>query len=214
MGVLSGAMNYLRYRVEGTPKLPLVENLEMAFEMRRFVSLKPQGEDVESFGWVPTQKAYVDHVALTNDKFLFGERVMFGYREDQITYPRQMVKELVEDRIEKYAKDKGEEPSYQTKHAIELAIRSEIRIKILPKSKVTDVLWDLEREELRFFARGQGLNERFIKFFQESFELKLSPKGFSELAMLEDLSLRSKAMLETLKPIEIFPKRVVRELEG
>lgn len=214
MAIFNGSMNYLRYDVVGELKQPQVEHLESALGLRRFVSLRPEGEDLESIGWVPLQRPFVDEVPLTNNYFLFSERVVFGFREDKIVLPRPMLKDLVQHRLEQHSKNSGEEPSLQTKHAVELAVRAELRMKLLPKTRIVDVMWDLSRRELRFFARGQGLTERFVEFFEESFELKLELHDFSNMAMREDLSLRSKAMLESLRPAEIFPRKVVVEAEG
>lgn len=214
MPVFAGQMSYLRYQVVGEVKSPFLETLETALSFRRFTALKPEGEDVETAGWVPVQRPFGDDIPLTNDLFLFGERVVLGYREDQFAYPKQLLKDLVQERVDKHREKYGERPSAQTKHAIQLAVRSELRFKMLPKSRVVEVLWDMDRREVRFFARGKGLSDRFADFFQETFEVGLTPMGFSQWALNEDLSLRSRGHLETMRPIEIFPKRIVVEAEG
>ena len=204
MGILKGSLTYLRYRTQGELPSNYLESLEQSIEIRRFVPLHPEGEDTESTGWASAQRPFVDDEPLLNDQFLFGERIVLAYREDTIAFPKALMKDWVYQRIEKHQAQKGEEPSSETKRAIEATVKSELRQRILPKSKVVDVLFDLSTQEVRFFARGKGINERFVTLFEQTFQLKLKPLHFVEQATSADLSLRARGLLEALKPQEIF----------
>jgi recombination associated protein RdgC len=212
VGIVKGSLSYLRFKVEGPVPSNYVEVFEQAIEIRRFVPLHPDGEDNESFGWVPMHRPYADDEPILNDHFLYGERVTLAYREDAISFPKAMVKDMVQQRLDEHREKNHVEASNQVRHAAEAAIMSEMRKRVLPKSKVVDVLWDLSRAELRFFARGKGVSERFVALFEQTFQVRLRQMTFAELAISADLSLRAKSMLETLTPQEIFKMSVRTEV--
>lgn len=204
MGILKGSLTYLRFRVEGPVPSAYVEAFEKAIEIRRFVPLHQDGEDNESFGWVPIQKPYADDEPVLNDYFLYGERVVVGYREDVIVYPKAMIHDQVERRLQEHRIDRK---------VAQASVMSEMRKRLLPKSKVVDVMWDLSRSELRFFARGKGLTERFTSLFEQTFQVRLRPITFSDMAVCADLSDRSKDVLQTLTPQEIFRLAIRTEVQ-
>ncbi len=216
MGVLHGSMSYLRFAVIGTVPSNYVEQYESTMEMRRFIPLHPEAEDIDSAGWVPAQKPFADDEPITNAHFLFGERMVFAFREDVMSYPKPMLRDLVAQRLDQYREKTGAEPHGEIRHKAELAVRAELRRKILPRSKVVDVLWDHSRAELRFFSRGKGVVERFTKLFEQTFSMQLREKTFADLAISAELSLREKGMLEGLRPHEIFAlkQRVEAEAYG
>lgn len=196
MAILSGSMTYLRFAVLGTPPNNLIENFERAISIRRFVPLHPEGQDEESAGWVSIQRPYLDEEPVLNDQFLFQERIVLGYREDKISLPKAMLRDLIEQRVLEFPDTNRQE--------IEAAVMSELRRRVLPKSKVVDVLWDLSRCELRLFARGQGLVERFEKLFEQTFQMRIKQLTYPEMALSSQLSLRSKGLLENLNEAVIF----------
>src|SRR3989338_2685549 len=165
MAILSGSMTYLRFAVIGSLPNNLIENFERALAVRRFVPLHPEGQDSESAGWASIQNPHLDDERILNDQFLFQERVVLGYREDKLSFPKAMLRDLVELRMKEFPD--------QSRQVIESAVMSELRRRVLPKSKVIDILWDLSRSELRLFARGQGLVERFEKLFEQTFQMRL-----------------------------------------
>lgn len=189
-------MTYLRFAVLGTPPNNLIENFERALVVRRFVPLHPEGQDTESSGWVSIQNPYLDEERLLNDQFLFQERVVLGYREDKLNFPKAMLRDLVEQRMREFPD--------QSRQVIESAVMSELRHRVLPKSKVIDVLWDLSRSELRLFARGQGLVERFEKLFEQTFQMRLKQLTYPEIALSSQVDLRNKGLLENLNEAVIF----------
>lgn len=196
MAIFSGSMSYLRFSVIGTVPSNLIDSFEKALSIRRFVPLHPEGLDTEASGWVPLQNPYLDETPILNDQFLFQERVILGYREDRINYPKALLRDLVELRLREFP-DKN-------RQLIESAVMSELRQRILPKSKVVDICWDLSRSELRFFARGQGLVERFEKLFEQTFQMRLKQLTYPEIALSSQTSLRSKGLLENLSETVIF----------
>jgi recombination associated protein RdgC len=209
VGILSGSLTYLRFRAEGTVPSNFTKIFEEALRFRRFVPLQPEGEDNESFGFVSLQKPYADEDSILNDQFLFGDCIALGYREDVISFPKAMMRDLVQKRLNEHHEKHQAKRDAQTKQIIQTALMSEMRKRILPKSKVVDFFWDLSRKEVRFFARGKGITDRFVNLFEQTFHVKLHLKTFAETAVLSNLSLMDKGILETLKPQELF-KIIIR----
>lgn len=210
MSVLKGTMNYLRFRVQ-THSKHSIDALEQAVAMRRFIPLHPQGEDLESYGWVSFQRPYADDLALTNDLFLFGERVVLGFRLDTIAYPKALVKDMLFRKCEEHERQMGQKPSFRAQRMLELSVISELRGKILPKTKVAEWVFDMQRQELRLFARGQAISERFQKLFSQTFQVEITPISFVAQAMAAELPLREKAFLETLSHQPIFRTKHITE---
>lgn len=204
MGILSGSSTYLRFKIEGEIPSGYLELFEKSINMRRFVPLHVDGEDTESVGWVSFQKPYDDEIKIFNDNFLFNNAIVLGYREDAISYPKAMMKDWIQKRLDEFQEKNQNAASWQTKKAIEAAVVSELRKRILPKSKVVNFSWDLSRGELRFFARGKSIADRFISHFEQTFQMKINLISFADLALRTNLSLMDKGLLETLEPQEIF----------
>lgn len=204
MGALSGSISYTRFQVVGDLPPNVTGVLESAIMLRRFVPLHPEGDDVRTHGWVSAQRPYADEEPIHNHHFLFGERIILGFREDVIRLPKQMIRDKLAQKIAEHKQKNGIEPGAQLRYHMQLAIMTELRRKVLPHSKVTDMMWDLSRREVRLFARGKGVIERFEEFFTQTFELALRQKTPAQLAVSADLSVRAKSMLEHLQPTEIF----------
>ncbi|MBH1989072.1 MAG: hypothetical protein I8H75_04695 [Myxococcaceae bacterium] len=196
MAIFSGSMTYLRFSVLGSLPNQIVGHFEKVLSVRRFIPLHPEGRDTETSGWVPLNTPYLDDAPLLSEQFLFGERVVLGYREDKLSIPKPLLKDLVEKRLREFP-DKN-------RQMLEEIVVSELRQRILPKSRVIDVLWDLSRSELRLFGRGQGVLERFERLFEQTFHLQLKQLTYPEIAQASQVSLRSKGILENLSETVIF----------
>lgn len=204
MGVLSGALSYVRFRVEGSAPSNIATSLEEAISLRRFVALHPDGEDMESHGWVAPQAPFADSEPITCEQFLFSDKVWLAYREDSINLPRAMMKDLVKAKLNALSSGSNDAPGFSVKKAAHLAVVSELRRKTLPKSKVVEFFWDTSNSTLRFCARGKSTIERFSEFFQQTFGLALVPLSFAQMACGAQLSLGEQSKLESLQPQEIF----------
>lgn len=196
MAILSGSISYLRFSVTGNVPNSLVEFFEKSLAIRRFAPLHPEGRDLESSGWVTIQNPYLDDQRILNHQFLYGDLVILGYREDSIKYPKAMLKDLVACRLQEHPES--------NRKAVEDAVMAELRHRLLPRSKVVDVLWDLSKQQVRFFAKGKSLAERFQKLFEQTFQMKIEPLDYAYMAHTAQLSLSDKGSLERLEPQEIF----------
>ncbi|MES2504974.1 MAG: hypothetical protein V4534_08870 [Myxococcota bacterium] len=196
MAILSGSITYTRFSVLANLPNSLAEYFEKALAIRRFVPLHEEGRDIESSGWVSIQNPYLDDERILNNQFMYGDLIVLGFREDKISIPKAMLRDLVSRRLQEFP-DKN-------RQVVEAAVIAELRQRILPKSKVTEVLWDLSKGQVRLFARGKGMCEKFEKLFEQTFQAKLKQLTYPEIALSQQLSLKDKGYLETLMPQEIF----------
>lgn len=204
MGVFRGTIQYTRFFVDGDLSPDWLSESETSLQLRRFVPLHEDGNDIESQGWVLAQSPFDEDAQLLNDRFYFDGRVILSYRFDKIRLPKPYIKELVRKRIDEQRAKLKEEPSRKTCKAIEEAVLYEVRRRVFPKSQIVDLCWDVEKGHLRLFGRGKTLIENFTKLFEQTFPLQLRPRSFADQAMALEMPLRDKGYLESLVPQELF----------
>lgn len=203
MGALKGSSTYIRFLVDGEPPSGFANLFEQAIEARRFLPLEPGAAEEESSGWVPIDAPFDDDVPITRDRFSFGDLIALGYREDRISLPKALVAHRVKKKLAEL-EQKGEKLTKQKVRAVELAVAHELRKKVLPKSRVMDVVWDTRRRELRVFGRGPMATERLAAHFERTFALRATLGTYAARAFALDLSLRARSVLENLTPEHLF----------
>ncbi|MCP4498407.1 MAG: recombination-associated protein RdgC [Deltaproteobacteria bacterium] len=210
MGALKGTASYMRVTIQGDAP-DSMDDVEQAIEIRRFVPLTAESEELESSGWVPFEEPYDDVNPIMRDRFHFGDLICLAYREDKVVLPTALFRHEVELRIEKVEEETGEKVDKQMKHTIELAIQAELRQKVLPRSKIIEMVWSQSTREMRVFARGKIVTERICDLFERTFELPFEVNDYARQAFELDLSDGSRSILEGLCAENVF-EPVVREI--
>lgn len=203
MGALGGSVSYLRFLVDGEPPKGMAARFERNVEARRFMPLSPDGQDMEQAGWASVTDPFDDELALTREEFLFGDLIVIAYREDKVALPRPLLKAMAKKRIRELT-DRGEEVTRQTRRTVELAVASELKRRVLPRSRVVDIVWDHPRGELRVFGRGTIATERATALFERTFEARPRLAHYGTRAFDLDLGLRAQGILEQLGPETVF----------
>lgn len=199
MGALKGSASYLRFFVDGDPPRGFQNRFEKAIEARRFLPLGPDAPETESGGWVPMESPFDDELPITRDLFLFGDLIGLGFREDKVTIPRPLLQHLTSKKVAEL-EARGDKVTRQTRRTCELAVFAELRARVLPRSRVLDLVWDLGSREVRMFGRGPMATERAAARFEMTFGFALSPADYARRAFSQDLSLRARSVLEGLQP--------------
>jgi hypothetical protein len=83
-------------------------------------------------------------------------------------------------------------------------VEKELRKKVLPSIKSTEMIWNWETGYVRFFSTSKGLNEEFTELFEESFGLTLTPEYAYTIAHDTMLGL-DRDQLSRLETIEHAP---------
>jgi DNA recombination-dependent growth factor C len=201
MGASSGSATYLRFLVEGEPPKDYATKFEQAVEARRFLPLSAAGTD--GMGWVPIDDPFDDELPITRDRFHFGHLIVLAYREDKLSIPRARLNHLVKQRQRK-VEEEGKKVTRALTKAIKEAVLSELRQKTMPRSRVMDLMWDLDRREVRIFGRGPMARENATACFERTFGVRAVEATYATRAFAMDLSKRARSVLENIEPDEFF----------
>jgi hypothetical protein len=209
MGALAGSLSYLRFFVDGDAAKNPGTTYERAFEARRFMPLTPKDDVSDSAGWVPMEAPYDDERPITRDLFLFGNLVCVTYREDKWAIPRPLLRRALEkrlDEIEKKEKKPQSEMGRAFKKVVEAAVLSEIKAQTIPRTRLCDVIWDLDKKEARVFGRGALATERVASLMERTFQMRVELASPAGRAFRADVGERALSVLERLSPGWLFPE--------
>ena len=136
--------------------------------------------------------------------FVFGDRLVITYREDELRYPKDYLKARIAERARQFEEETGEKPTKAMLEAFEAGIRGELRRKLLPGTRLVDVVWEFSTQEVRVFSRSKGPVERLQVLFERTFGVKIHQATYGQRAYRHDLNLRSRGMLENLEASPAF----------
>jgi hypothetical protein len=214
MGALGGSLSYLRFAVDGDAADNPGSTYEKSIESRRFRPLTPAGDSMDSAGWVPLEAPYDDELPLTRDLFLFGELIAVAYREDKYVIPRALLQRETDKRLEKIEREEKKEKREMGRafrKAVEASVLAEMKTKVIPRSRLVDVVWDLRRKEMRVFGRGTIATERCASLLERTFQVRVELNSYAARAFHLDLGSRAQGVLERLSPGWLFPDALKRD---
>lgn len=169
MSILKGTINLTRFSVDGDVESNL-ETMIDSIGKRRFVPLSPTSDAVSSAGWVAFEAPFDDERVIDSPAFLFGERVVLGYREDKWAIDRALLKRETAKRVAQIIADEHKDPDEIGKafvKAVEQAVLIELKAKSRPRTKIVQIEW--LQKQLRVFARGTIATERIAALFERTF---------------------------------------------
>ncbi len=174
MGALSGTMGYVRFRTEGEEPDP--SKIMRAIAARKFTPLSAKEDVNDSAGWMPVMTPFDDDVSFGNENVRMGDRIALVYREDKYLIPRPLLRREVSKRLKQIAKEKKQditEFGRGFRKAVEQSVISELRTRIMPKTKLVEVIWSPSRKEVRVFGKGLIVTERIVSIFERTFQVRL-----------------------------------------
>jgi hypothetical protein len=204
MGALNGTATYLRASIAEDPPTQFPSIYEKAIEARRFLPLSPADSHMESSGWTILEDPYNEELPITREFFLFGDVIALTFRMDKLVFPRPLVKHLCRKRILEL-EAQGEKITRHLRKTVEASIISELKFRILPRTRLVEILWDLSRREVRVFGRGNIVSQHVQDLFQNTFSLELQFSDYGSRAYGLDLAQRARGVLEGLRPHPVFP---------
>jgi recombination associated protein RdgC len=204
MGILKGVLTYQRFFLEGDIPQNAARIFEEAVESRRFMPLTDEGETMMASGWVPTHAPLADDLQIMHHDFIFDDRLVITYREDELRFPKDYIRARLAERAQAFEEETGEKPTKAMLEAFEAGIRGELRRRLLPGTRLVDVVWDMASQEVRIFTRSKGPLERLQVLFERTFNARLLHATYGQRAFKKDLNLRSMGMLENLEPSPAF----------
>jgi len=174
MAVLSGAIRFRRYEVNGTPPADLRNVYEMRLRHHAFAGFgEAEGVD-EVVGWVASDDWF--DTDLYPDRWLIDNLIVLTLRTDVRKIPSLILRhECAKAEAERKQRDGRERLSRHEREEIKELVTRRLASQTLPAIRGSDVVWDLTKGEVLFFGTGEKANESFRILFEKTFEVKLRP---------------------------------------
>jgi hypothetical protein len=170
MGFLASSASICYFQVSGTfDPATKRKDLPEQLEADGFCSIENSAEEL-SIGWVRIND--YDSCDFTADDFCWRDHYLcFSLRQDRRRVPAALLKREVARLSDQYLADK---PTLKyvpknEKENIRDTARSLLLVRTLPSPSCYDVVWDTERQMIRFCALSQTVIDSFQSLFQQSF---------------------------------------------
>lgn len=203
MGAFQGALTYRQYRVNEHLPPNWQRRVQDGLISNIAKEIDPRTDVERSIGWCDPHFALAPSLKL--DQCLRNEYVIAGMRVDTLTVPKKLLMIYCEREERRAMRELKKEVLTRYERAeIREQVETELRKKVLPSIKSTEMLWNWENGYVRFFSTSKGLNEEFSELFEESFGLTLTPEYAYTLAQDPALGL-DRDLLKQLESIEQMP---------
>src|SRR5204862_5392986 len=130
-------------------------------------------DEQQSAGWVSPLDP--DDADLQLGRLMFGDRLVVSLRVDTLKAPQPEVKRQVTQRARAMEAETGNAIGRRELRLLKATIERELRARILPRVRVTDLAWDLGAHALKGHGRlylwstSKGTNEVFLDLFAKTF---------------------------------------------
>lgn len=177
MSLLSGSIATRRYRVLSRHPEDFRELYEKAVRAHALVPIDPEsGSGTEkSIGWC----SIVDEqdTDLSFSKFYLDGYILLSLRIDTLKPARDEVKRLLKQRQRELEAERKEPLSASALRELKDMITLDLRRRTPPKTRIVDVLWNMDAQTLLFMSHSKAMNETFLRLFAETFNLGLDLEG-------------------------------------
>lgn len=207
MGAFSGSMSYKLFFVQGEVPPAWKEPFLERITHRAFEELDPDGEDEEAYGWVPIERPLEREFPA--NQVVFQDYLNLGFRRDKYAIPTDLFKAQLAAVTRTFlAQNQQEKLTRMQKDDLKKMVRNDLKRRTLPTMKVTDMSWNIDRGELRFWSQSNKLCELFQGYFEDTFGLKLLPAGPYISAVQLGLEPEAVAALADVEPTNFVEGRV------
>lgn len=214
MGVTRGALTFTRLFVQGKPPKDLRKRYLDAVRLRKFQPLAAEDEASEAVGWCVIERPFdLDFEA---DRIFYDRFLQLGFRVDKWKIPGVLLKSQVADEEQRMLSRSGREKKLTRaeKEDIKLRVISRLRKKILPTSRASDVLWDLDAGTVLLFTHSARATEEFCALFQKTFALELQADSPHAAAGRADLPAVLQKALDKVEPLSLSAGRKTKSATG
>ncbi|WP_146618430.1 hypothetical protein [Lujinxingia litoralis] len=209
MGALSGTLSYKMFYVQGEVAEGWQDLYLQQIRKNAFKPLKPEDEEEVSEGWVPVERPL--QISFDLHTLLFDHFINLGFRQDKYAIPSALLKAHVEEAEREYMiqNDKQRLSKFE-REDIKIMVKRKLKEKQLPRMKVIDMSWDLQKGRVRFWSQSSNVCELFQGYFEDTFGLKLLPANpYINAVQLEPgpEKIEELAVVEPTNFIEGLPAR-------
>ncbi len=175
MGFLQGPLTARSYRVDGEPPADFRTLYPEALAAHAFREPPSKAYKAEVVGWVVSQNLLDTHFERL-ETWLFNQYAFFSLRVDKKTLPARFVKAHLQKRVEGWCEEhRAKACPRDVREDLRDALELELLAKTLPRVQVSECVWNLAESVVWFHSTSEKANERFRKFFHQTFGRALMP---------------------------------------
>lgn len=173
MGMLSGALSFVRYHVIGQEPDPFWSTIDERVRAFSFRETESGAEEV-SMGWVGLDSMLDTEFAYAN--YAAGDYLTFSFRTDRKSIPGALVKKHVLEAERKLKADSGRKRiSRQEMVEVRERVKMSLMSQALAVPSTHDVCWCISQKWLIFTGVSSKIRTEFEDYFKRCFELELVP---------------------------------------
>lgn len=184
MKLIRGSRTIRRYIVNGELEGDGLKHVQNS--LRQFAFSNPISNQAaeEKIGWVTTKSLLDTDFDLLENWFV-SPYVFAQIRIDKKTLPSNLFRAKLDAKVQEWLAANNREKIFKkTKDELKDALTFEMMAQTLPKVKVAEFCWNLDKNYVIFLNTSASLNQKFIEYFYQSFGLSLTP--FTPLMFLEE----------------------------
>ena len=181
MGLYSGSVSYVRYKIKGNihkdiKNMSLEKLKEFSFKEIDPISLKEK-----SMGWVSAENmasSFFDDLHFAKEPYF-----VFSMRIDVRRIPSLSMKAALLREEIKYKKTTGQEViKKKDRDMLKDEVWQQLMKRTLPAPSLYDVCWNVSTGIVLFFSNSVKANEEFVGLFCRTFDVRIFPISPNELA--------------------------------
>ncbi len=169
MGFLATSASICYFKITGTQNLPAQQELQDKLIGEGFTSIEKTADEL-STGWVELDN-YDCSEFLSTSSCWRDHHFCFTLRQDRRRIPAALLKRQIVQLSEEFL---AAHPNFRyvpkaEKEQIRDQARSSLLVRTLPSPSFYDVIWDTEKQLLRFCSLGQNTIDSFQGLFHQTF---------------------------------------------
>ncbi len=172
VGARKGTISYSLFQIDGELPDSYRDHFLERIQEFRFTELTPESEEDIVHGWTVLDDLL--NTDFTTDNVFLGEYVVLGMRTDRWSLPGALLKAHVERRTKEIMHEQQKAKLFKSeKMAIKEDVTRGLKARTLPSAGVVDMVWNIERGEVRFWSQSARAVEMFEALFESTFDLRL-----------------------------------------
>ncbi len=203
MGLIFGSANFTRFRAAGSLPDGDPEDLHRRILRYAFRDMEEDSDQERVMGWVDILDPLESRFAAR--EYLKEPCLALSWRVDERKVPPQALKRFCREAEERIKAEEGlEYLARPRRRDIKEAVRLKLLRRVIPSTRVYDVIWDLRSGAVLFGAVSARLCDEFAEFFLGCFGIHLEPVfPFATARNVLEKAGRDPSLLEGLSPAGI-----------
>lgn len=210
MPIASGTVSFARFCVEPVDSFPTDTRrwLRRGLRARGFEPIDRQTEEERAAGFVELE----DHesIEFSTGRLFHGEYALMAWRIDTLKVPAAALKAELARWVAAFDQEQGRPPTKKEKSERRAALRHAMRMKAEPVTKVYDVSWNLQAQQMQIWALSRKVVDEVVLTMESCFRVRLHAQVPSVVAQRRGVADAVLAPTPELLGIELSGKEASR----